>query len=255
MFFLISKIFAPFGVPLTYVFLLIGIALIFYQRKPRMGKTCLLLALLLLLVFGTNPLPDFLIQMLETRYPQLSAPPHVDAVVVLSGMVDLQRTTPEYLEFYESVERILAGIKLVKAGYGDVLILAGGSGDLYDQTKQEAVFLRQFALDAGMPAEKILIDSDSRNTHENAVNTRTLMEQHRLSSSLLITTAAHLPRAMGCFQKLGITPIPYPVDFHSNPTPKYHLLDVLPNVGALKSTEFALHEYLGLLSYKLAGYI
>jgi uncharacterized SAM-binding protein YcdF (DUF218 family) len=179
----------------------------------------------------------------------------VNAIIVLSGVVNLPISTSHYIEFGDGVERILTGIKLVKDGCGDVLIITGGSGNIYDQTKREAVFLRQFAIDFGVPEEKILIDPDSRNTHENAVNTKVLMEQHDISSSILVTTATHLPRAMGCFKKLGINPIPYPVDFHSNPNPDYHLLDVIPSVGALKQTSFALHEYIGILIYKLVGYI
>ena len=255
MFFLISKISAPFCVPLTYVFLFILAALVFYRRKPRLGRTCLLLALLILLVFGTSPVPDMMVRVLESRYEPVSPLPHVDAVIVLAGAVNLKKSTLEYIEFGEGVERILEGIRLVREGYGDVLIITGGSGDLYDQTKREAVFLQQFAIDLGVPEEKILIDQSSRNTYENAVNTKVIMEQHGISSSILVTTASHLPRSMGCFRKLGLDPIPYPVDFHSSPDPDYHILDIIPDAGALKKTSFALHEYIGLLSYKLVGYI
>jgi uncharacterized SAM-binding protein YcdF (DUF218 family) len=60
---------------------------------------------------------------------------------------------------------------------------------------------------------------------------------------------------MGCFKKVGLAPLPYPVDFHSNPHPRHHLLDIIPNVGNLRKTSTILHEYIGLLSYKLAGYL
>ena len=255
MFFFISKIFAPFSVPLTYIFIFLVIALAYYRRKPRLGRTCLLLAVLLVMICGTNPLPDVLIRTLESRYQRMASLPQVDAVIVLTGIVVLDLTTPTDIEFGEGVERILAGIKLIKAGYGKFLIIAGGSGDLLDQTKREAVLLRQFAIEQGVPAAQILIDADSRNTYENAVNTKKMMAQQQLASSLLITTAAHLPRALGCFEKIGLAPIPYPVDFRAEPTPSYDVRDLLPSAGALKNTEFALHEYIGILTYKLAGYI
>jgi uncharacterized SAM-binding protein YcdF (DUF218 family) len=254
MFFFISKIFAFFCEPLTYVFLFLLVALIFY-RKPRLGKTCILLALLVFMVFGTKPVPDMLIRFLESQYQPVSPLPHVDAVIVLSGALNLRLSTPQHLEFGEGVERILAGIKLVQEGYGDVLIISGGSGDIYDQTKREAVFLRQFAIDLGVPEKKILIDQNSRNTYENATNTRAIMEQHGISSSILVTTASHLPRSMACFEKLGIKPIPYPVDFYSAPDPDYNLFDIIPGVSSLKRTSFILHEYIGILIYKLVGYI
>jgi uncharacterized SAM-binding protein YcdF (DUF218 family) len=254
MFFLLSKILALCCEPLTYVSLLIVIALLGY-RKPRVGKACLLLALLLLVIFGTDPLPDLLIRTLEKQYTPMTTPPHVEAVIVLSGPVDLRLSTLEHIELRDSAERILEGIQLVQKGYGDILIITGGSADLYDQTKHEAVFLRQMALDFGVPDHKILIEQTSRNTYENAVNTRALMEQHGITTSLLVTTASHMPRSMGCFRKIGLEPIPYPVDFRADPHPEYHLLTIIPNAGGFRKTSFALHEYIGILTYKLIGYM
>jgi uncharacterized SAM-binding protein YcdF (DUF218 family) len=254
MFFFISKIVAPFCEPLTYIFLLLVIALIGY-RKPRMGKVCILIALLLLVVFGTDPLPDLLIRTLEKQYAPMTTPPHVGAVIVLSGPIDLRLSTPEHIELRDGAERILEGIRLVQNGSGDMLIITGGSGDLYDQTKHEAVFLRQMALDFGVPDNKILIEQTSRNTYENAVNTKAIMEQHGIATSLLVTTASHMPRSMGCFRKVGLEPIPYPVDFRADPHPEYHLLTIIPNAGGFRKTSFALHEYIGILTYKLVGYM
>jgi uncharacterized SAM-binding protein YcdF (DUF218 family) len=207
------------------------------------------------MIFGTYPLPDIMIRYLETRYPPPSLLTQSDAVVVLTGMLDLEASTPDKFEFYDGVERILTGMQLVKDGYGQKLIIAGGSGDLYDQTVSEAKLLKAFAIDFGMPEEQILIDPSSRNTHENAVNTKSLMEQHNISSIILVTTASHLPRAMGCFKKLEVHPIPYGVDYHSPPSLEYHFSNFIPDVGALRKTSSVIHEYIGLLAYKLAGYI
>ena len=154
------------------------------------------------MIFGTYPLPDIMVRYLETRYAPPSPLPQVDAVVVLTGMVDLKASTPDNLEFHDGVERILTGIQLVKNRYGQKLIIAGGSGDHYNQTASEARLLKAFAIDFGLPEEQILIDPSSRNTYENAINTKLLMEQHDISSIILVTTASHLPRAMGCFKKL-----------------------------------------------------
>ena len=254
MFFVISKVFTPFLHPLNYIFIFLLLALVFY-RKPRFGRTCIALALLLLMVFGTYPLPDIMVRYLESRYPLPSQLPQVDAVVVLTGMLDLKASTLDNLEFYDGVERILTGMQLVRNRYGQKLIIAGGSGDLYNQTVSEARLLKAFAINFGLPEEQILIDPSSRNTHENAINTKLLMEKHNIASIFLVTTASHLPRAMGCFKKLGIHPIPYGVDYHSPPSPEYRLSSFIPDVGALRKTSFVIHEYIGLLAYKLAGYI
>lgn len=254
MFFVISKILAPFIHPVTHIFVLLIITLIFY-RKLRVGKTCIVLALLLLLIFGTRPLPNIMTHFLETQYELMRPPPQGEAVVVLSGMLDLEKSTSDYLEFGEGVERILTGIQLVKNGYGEILIISGGNGDLFNQNKSEARLLKKFVIDSGIPAESILIDSDSRNTYENAVNTKSLMEQHKISRIILVTSASHIPRAVGCFEKLDIHPIPYGVDYHAESQPQYSPLDLIPSVGALRQTSYIIHEYVGLLMYKLAGYI
>jgi len=254
MFFYISKILVPFIHPVTYLFLLLLIALCFY-RKPRVGKTCIIIALLLLLVFGTYPVPDMMVRYLETKYATHAPLAQSDAVVVLSGMVYLFSSTPDSIEFNEGVERIIAEISLIKKGYAETLIISGGSGDMYNQNKSEALLLKQFSIDFGIPEENILIDPSSRNTYENAVNTKTLMEKHGISSIILVTSASHLPRAMGCFEKLGIHPVPYGVDYQSSPNPRYHLSDIIPDVGALRKTSYSIHEYVGILIYKLTGYI
>lgn len=254
MFFWMSKLLVPLSEPLTYIVGLMLAALIGHQR-PLLVKVCLGLALGLLMVVGTPFVPYVLLRSLETRYQVPASLPAVDAVIVLTGMVNLRKSSEHSIEFNESVDRILAGIRLIKAGQGKFLIITGGSGDIYDQTRREAPFLRQFAIDFGVPVEQILIDPESRNTYENAVYTKTLMEQHGLSSSILVTSASHLPRSMGCFQKIGVHPVPYPVDFRASPRFEFQILDLIPGDGSLHTTSIVLHEYLGMLSYKLAGYI
>ncbi len=254
MFFLLSKIVTPLLQPLTPVILLLVVGL-FWHRRARWSKACGTLALLWLFLVGTYPLPDFFMRRLETLYQTPQPTPTVDAVVVLSGIVYLFSSTPARIELNEGAERIIDGIKLVKQGTAAYLIISGGSGDLYRQDVSEAALLRQLAIDFGLPAERVLIDATSRNTHENAVNTKALLAEHGLARILLVTSASHLPRAFGCFKKVGIDAIPYPVDFQTKAHPEYRLSTFLPNEGALRKTSALLHEYFGLLTYRVAGYI
>lgn len=253
MFFTLSKIFAPMIHPLTHIMLFVLFAL--FCRQPRIAKISLLLALGWLFLFGTPFLPNALIQHLENRYPQPEPMPQAEAVVVLSGMIDIEKSTASKIEFGEGVERILEGMRLVKQGTAQKLILSGGSGSLFEQTKSEAVMLRQFALDFGIPADQILIEPVSRNTRENAVETAKLMRRQGISSIILVTTATHLPRAMGCFRKVGLHPIPYGVDVHGEASHRLTPLDLIPDVGNLRGVSWVLHEYVGLVMYKATGYI
>ena len=254
MFFIASKVLTPFIYPFTYVVVLLLFALFFY-RHAKLCKGCLLLALLLLFSFGTPPLPNLLTHTLESRYPRIEPLPEADAVVVLSGMLVLSKSSPGKLEFGEGVERILAGIHLIKEEAGKHLILSGGSGDLYDQNKSEARLLERFAIELGVSQEKLLVEPSSRNTYENALYTKALMEEHGIDNIILVTSASHLPRAIGCFRKFGIEPIPYGVDYHARMPYIPRLSDIVPNPENFRRTSSALHEYIGILMYKISGYL
>ncbi|GAK58882.1 hypothetical protein U27_05857 [Candidatus Vecturithrix granuli] len=254
MFFWLSKLFTLLIEPLTYIFILVVLALLFH-RNPRFVKWCLGLALGVFLVFGTYFAPDLLTHLLENQYQIPAEVPRVDAVVVLAGIMNLKLSTPEYIEFNEGIERILTGIQMVKQGHARTLLISGGTGSLYDQEKKEAPLLRNFAIEFGVPESQILMEFTSRNTYENAIQTKRIMQEHGISQIMLVTTAIHLPRAMACFHKLGIDPIAYPVDFQLAPDRKYYISDIIPGPGAFRRSSAVLHEYIGLLAYKLAGYI
>ena len=81
------------------------------------------------------------------------------------------------------------------------------------------------------------------------------MRRQGISSIILVTTATHLPRAMGCFRKVGLQPIPYGVDVHGEASHRLTPLDLIPDVGNLRGVSWVLHEYVGLVMYKTAGYI
>jgi uncharacterized SAM-binding protein YcdF (DUF218 family) len=254
MFFIFSKVLAPLLQPLTYIVLAVAAALIFY-RVPRIGRTSLIVALGLIFLFGTPVLPKLLLRRLEQAYEIPPTLPRVDAIIVLTGMVNLKASSEGRVEFGDGAERILAGMLLLRQGMGERLLIIGGSGDVRDQSKRESVLLRQLAIDLGIPAEQILIDPDSRNTYENAVNAGELLRQHGLTTSVLVTSAAHMPRSMGCFRNVGLEPIPYPVDFIVTAGEQFYLSDLIPNIGSLQHSSRAIYEYVGLLMYRWAGYL
>jgi uncharacterized SAM-binding protein YcdF (DUF218 family) len=184
--------------------------------------------------------------------PAALRPPY-DVVIVLSGMVDLAVSRKGQLEFSGKVDRILAGIAFVKQGIGKQLLISGGSGKLFAQDTKEAILLQTFALQLGLTAEQVLVETASRNTYENAAYSATVLRTHRLQHALLITSAAHMRRSVAVFHKQGIFPDTYPVDFHASTeiTP----LSFLPSVGSLAKTTDVIHELVGLMTYRLQGYL
>jgi len=174
-------------------------------------------------------------------------------VIVLTGMTDLSVSRSGHLEFTDAVDRILAGIDFVKQGIGKQLLISGGSGKLFAQDTKEATLLQTFALQLGLTAEQVLVETASRNTYENAAYSATMLRTHRLQRALLITSAAHMRRSVAVFHKQGIFPDTYPVDFHASTevTP----FSFLPSVGSLAKTTDVIHELVGLITYRLQGYL
>jgi len=169
-------------------------------------------------------------------------------------MVALRRSRPGHLEFNEHVERILEGISLVKRGIADKLLIAGGSGNPFDRSLSEARVLRTFALEFGLRDDQVLVEEVSRNTYESAVNATQIIRAGHYRQLVLITSAAHMSRAAAAFRKQGLFPQPYPVDFQTKGR-GIDLFDFIPSVQAMDVMTEAVHELIGLVMYRLQGYI
>jgi uncharacterized SAM-binding protein YcdF (DUF218 family) len=143
---------------------------------------------------------------------------------------------------------------LARGGPDSLLILSGGSGSLFDQSKSEAKMMEILALRFGISEDRIRVDILSRNTHENAVESKKILDKEKVSSFILITSASHMKRALSCFRKIELNPIPYAVDFR-NHWGKYDIFSFIPQVGNLDKSTAAIHEYVGIITYKLRGYL
>jgi len=142
----------------------------------------------------------------------------------------------------------------VKRGIADRLLIAGGSGDPFDRSLNEARLLRTFALESGLRDAQVLVEEVSRNTYESAVNATEIMRAGHYRQLVLITSAAHMYRAAAAFHKQGLFPQPYPVDFQTNGG-GIGIFDFLPSVRALDIMTDVVHELIGLVMYRLQGYI
>jgi uncharacterized SAM-binding protein YcdF (DUF218 family) len=195
-----------------------------------------------------------LMRWLEGPRPTPELRQHYDVAIVLTGMVALGRSRPGHLEFNGHVERILEGISLVKRGIANKLLIAGGSGNLFDRRFSEARVLRTFALELGLREEQVLVEEVSRNTYESAVNATQIIRAGNYRQLVLITSAAHMYRAAAAFYKQGLFPQPYPVDFQTNGG-DIDLFDFIPSVRALDVMTEVVHELIGLVMYRLQSYI
>ena len=178
---------------------------------------------------------------------------HHEVAVVLGGMASLTQEPRDRVYFNQSVDRILHTMRLYQLKKIDKIIVTGGSGSIYDQTVKEAIMLRDFLLQNGVAESDLILESESRNTRENALNTSKILGKDYAKKILLVTSASHMRRAKGCFDKVGLESTGFPTSFKKG---KFRP-DMLytPSAEAMVKWETVLREFTGYLVYSLMGYI
>ena len=254
MFFVISKLIGFLVSPFWWIIVSIGLA---YFVKNRVYKARFYLLAFVLFLFFTNPLLFRVVSGawegdLQTAESMRNKS---DVCVVLGGMSVYHEPTGR-VRFTQSADRILQAIDLYKKGIVSKIVITGGTARLIRKNRPESIHLKQFLVTIGIPAEKVLIDSLSRNTHENSVNSMELIKANGWNRSVvLVTSAFHMKRAAGCFVKEGFTVYPYTTDPLKGVS-KVTLSDVIiPSVGVLNNWNYLIREWVGIIMYWMNGYL
>ncbi len=255
MFFELSKTAGAFLVNpgnLFVLVLLVG-AVLLWTPARRSGRTLVAFAVLGGLLAATVPAGRYALLALENRFPAVSEwPSRVDGAVVLGGMVDPFVTRARgQLALGDAVERLFALAEIGRRYPEAKLVFSGGSGVLGRQDATEADALRPHLAAFGLDPTRVVFEGRSRNTDENARLTRALVQPRPGETWLLVTSAFHMPRAVGVFRRAGWTIVPYPVDYHLEPEPPPGWgFDFLGGLGMLRA---AMHEWSGLAVYRVTG--
>lgn len=256
--------FVKYGLyPLTWVLLLLSTAAIlalfpFSPKRLRWVRQLLMSSLLLLVTLSSPLVATQLIGSLEAWYrpPQLTQSDRFDAIVVLGRGVDEKgslRPTTEPSSY--SRNRTTCGVDLYQQGYAPTLVLTGGDASVFGTGPKEAVEMKRWAVRLGVPESATMIDTEARNTYENATGTKRLLGP---ASILLVSSASHLPRAVPVFTKQGFQVTPAPCDYVSRDLPRKSWDDIdpfdfLPNDVALQDTREVMAEVAGMVIYWLTG--
>jgi uncharacterized SAM-binding protein YcdF (DUF218 family) len=136
--------------------------------------------------------------------------------------------------------------RLVKAP----IIISGGS--VHGDNPSVARLTRRFLVDLGIPDDQIILEDQSRDTYENALFSKQLCMKSGFSEPLLVTSAYHMQRSMLSFERVGLKVTPFPCGQTTWPGQPRYWYSFLPSSGALAATSAALHEWIGLLFYRLA---
>jgi uncharacterized SAM-binding protein YcdF (DUF218 family) len=259
--FFLSKFLPLFLYPLGLACVLLAVAIASLFKRPQRAKICLALSLGLL-IFGGSPLfAHGLLWSLEGQNIPTGPLPQVAAIVVLGGATYSADPPRPWVELTEAGDRVLYGAKLFREDKAPLVILSGGRVPMLGGGNPEAADMANLMMTMGVPAYAIRQDDRSFNTYENAINVQKILQAENIYGPiLLVTSAFHMPRSLAIFHRLGINAIAAPTDFRgSNPDDELGLpgliLQLMPQAQALDQTTLALKEYLGLVIYRLKGWL
>lgn len=263
MFLFLSKLLPLFLYPLGLVCLLMVVALVMWWRHSRWMPLPVVLALLVLLLTGNSWVANSLVKSLEWQHLPPNPVPTADAIVILGGATRSAFPPRPGVDLSERGDRIFYGAQLYREGKAPLVIPSGGRISWRGSGPSESADMAEILNVLGVPPTAILQDPTSLNTHQNAVNVQRIMKERGLRRILLVTSAMHMPRSLRIFQRLGIDAIPAPTDFlvtqqeleEPNNSPQAAILSLVPDTDRLDLTTQALKEYLGMVVYRLRGWL
>lgn len=249
--FVASKIFWAFAQPLSLLVLLALAALLLSWHRPRLSRALLAASCALWLLMFFTPMERWVLGPLEQRFPSPVLPEHVDGIIVLGGAVQAAMSREHgQTVLGDAAERMTAGAMLARRYPQARLLFSGGSGAISEKKFPEAEAVTEFWEGLGVDHSRIVLEGRSRNTYENALFSHQDIQPRPGETWLLVTSALHMPRSVGCFRQVGWQVVPYPVDYRTSAWMGWLEFDF---PGALSNLTYGSKEWVGLLAYHLAG--
>jgi uncharacterized SAM-binding protein YcdF (DUF218 family) len=249
-FFILSKTAGLLTKPLTWLIVLMLTAV--FRRKPGLKRFSLIASLVILLVF-TNPFAvNVALKLWEPAPVAIETLPAYDIGIVLGGFA---RHLPgsDNIALTDAGDRLWQAVSLYRQGkIRKILISGGGAGN----TRPEAAAVFDVLIATGIPDSAILAETKSRNTRENAVFSAELIAANQPGATcVLITSAVHMKRSLGCFRKAGLNPDAFPAEHITRYDNVYWAEWLRPDPAAFKNWDRVINEWVGIIVYRLRGYI
>jgi len=215
----------------------------FLTWKKAFARKLLLITTLFAWFCGNGLIPALLVYKLEKEVPATLQEKELynhHAMVILGGGISISpfKTEPSISGYSRIMKAITVYNQAKKLGLHYTIFISGGVTS--SQPTSEAAAYKQQLTAAGIPAEQIITEGKSKNTFENAQFTTPLLQQHKFTSALLITSATHMPRSVKCFEHFGMHVKPVAANFL---WPHIHWFPRSYNIAI---TSIAFHELVGL---------
>ncbi|MCH2236067.1 MAG: YdcF family protein [Crocinitomicaceae bacterium] len=247
---------ALFSKPLFWLIVLFFLGR--YAKKERLKKWSNRI-LIFGIFFFTNPFIflEFM-RLWETEGTKIeSVNKTYDYGIVLGGMAEYDNNHKR-LSLRRGGDRMWQAIHLYKLGKVERLLICGSNGYVLDDPLNEAVQFKEVLIEMGVPEEDILIDQNSKNTYQNAVEAKSILDADTLSGDvLLITSALHMRRSRACFNKVGVENFDcFTTDHYTGEIRGYSWDQyIIPNFSVLLDWNRLTHEWVGYIAYVIAGYL
>jgi uncharacterized SAM-binding protein YcdF (DUF218 family) len=261
MFFYIAKVLGFIAQPSNFIALLIAYgSILIWTAWARWGRRFVCFGAAMLLIAGLSSLGNLLTEPLEDRFPRtdLNTRPPPTGFIVLGGgeSTGLSLARGGIPAVNESAERVIEAMILARRFPEAKLALSGGDASLIYKAGPEADSTATLLQAMGVDRSRMILESSSRDTYENAVHLKEVLGKQGLLGEgkrwILITSGFHMPRAMGVFRKVGFDVEPWPVDYRTGGD--VGLLGYFDLVSAgLRRVDMMTHEWIGLVAYRLAG--
>ncbi len=255
MFFILSKTLGIMLLPTNFLLGAgaLGVVLL-ASRWARLGRRLLVAVVALLVVAGFSPIGNWLLYPLEARFPPWDASKGApDGIVVLGGPIDPDLSAAHGTPVVSAAaDRLIAAAALARRYPNLRIIYTGGSANLISGEAKEADYAAEVFESLGVSKTRLMMERRARNTQENAVYARAMAAPKQGERWLLVTSAYHMPRAVGVFRQQGFAVEPYPVDWRVGGR-----ADLLGfhnfAVDGLYGMDVAMREWMGLVAYRLSG--
>jgi uncharacterized SAM-binding protein YcdF (DUF218 family) len=255
LFFVLSK---TIGIMLLPANLLIGLgvagALLLATRWASLGRKCLIASIVLLAICGFSPFGNWVLYPLEQRFaPWDAARGAPDGIVVLGGPIDPDLSAVHGVPVLgPGADRLIAAAALARRYPNARLLYTGGSANLISGDEREADYALQIFESLGIARNRLEMERRSRNTWENAEFSKAIAAPKTGERWLMVTSAYHMPRAVGVFRKAGFAVEPYPVDWRLGGRDDLWTFRKFANDG-LSIVDVGVREWIGLAAYRMAG--
>ena len=253
MFFLLSKLLYIFISP--FAWFLIALYFAFFSKKELRKKRGRIAAISILLFFTNTVIYKEFCRQWEVFGTPVNKVEKADVAIVLGGMSEFN-TDINTLSIRRGGDRIWQAITLYKKGKVKKLLISGDHGYVIDRGLHEAKQMQTTLVQWGIPKEDILIEEKSKNTYENAVETKKVLKKQfpEAKKFILVTSGRHMKRAEACFSKAGLKCTTYSTDLYTGPKRFYTFTDfIIPEFSVLEDWHGLIKEWIGFITYKITG--